>query len=548
VAAQSNLASLSVDQVATVVLRHKEEASRALADAAVALEQSRTEKARAESLSVDLRALRGDYARLSDALLHLQTERLELKASAEQAARSLAPAKDKANTLELQLSYAAAQQAAVVGELELLQAQVAKAVAKHAVEKEALRFALGGAKQHIVAMETKLQGLAASVARQTAKAAVLELELAALVAAGGVTTPSASPADNPEKKTGFFGAKGGKAVAAAAVPFEATPERHAAATKIQGKARQKRAKKRFWQEKDAAAVTIEATPETNAAATKLQGRARMKAAQQKAAQQKAAQQKVAAKRAGGEITTLKPSVTQSSQDDESTETDGDIPVEASSSSAAADGSQRASAVARAAALLDATRAEAAAAAAADAVSLAARLAASEARVARMAADRKKLVFALEAAKGHIVKLTGRLAVGDGYDDASGRRSGGPPRSAAAAELTRKHVRASLASLAPGALEAALAEQAAAEDAASEAKVAAVLEQQEAKKAAGGRGGVGGLGFAGLPTAAFGVFGAVGDFDLEAFAGMRGKGDKDEEEETKGAGPADEASIFSFFGL
>jgi hypothetical protein len=312
---------------------------------------------------------------------------------------------------------------------------------------------------------------------------------------------------------------------------------------LAAKARQKKAKARFWQMKDAAAVTIEATPETNAAATKLQGRARMKVAQQKAAQQK-----VAAKRAGGENTTVKPSVTQSSQDDESTETDDDIPVEASSSSAAADGSQRARAVARAAALLDATRAEAAAAAAADAVSLGARLAASEARVARMAADRKKLVFALEAAKGHIVKLTGRLAVGDGYDDASGRRSGGPLRSAAAAELTRKHVRASLASLAPGALEAALAEQAAAEDAASEAKVAAVLEQQEAKKAAGGRGGVGGLGFAGLPTAAFGVFGAVGDFDLEAFAAMRRKGDKDEEEETKGAGLANEASIFSFFGL
>jgi len=74
----------------------------------------------------------------------------------------------------------------------------------------------------------------------------------------------------------------------------ATEEQQLAATKIQGKARQKKAKQRLFNKKAAAEVSIEATPETNAAATKLQGRARMKASKKDVATRKAKTQEARA--------------------------------------------------------------------------------------------------------------------------------------------------------------------------------------------------------------------------------------------------------------
>jgi len=91
------------------------------------------------------------------------------------------------------------------------------------------------------------------------------------------------------------GAKTSTAAATKKASFPpATEEEHVAATKIQGKARQKKAKQRFFNKKAAAEVCIEATPETNAAATKLQGRARMKASKKDVATRKAKTQEARA--------------------------------------------------------------------------------------------------------------------------------------------------------------------------------------------------------------------------------------------------------------
>jgi len=559
VASQTDLASLSIEQVSALVLQHKEETADALAKAASSAELSRTEKARAESLSVDLRALRGDYARLSDALLHLQTERLELRAAADLATSTLAPTKDKANKLELSLSYSQREQAQLTSELEALQSSIAKAVAKHAVEKDALRQALSEAKDHIVALEAKIKGLNARFEEQTKKSAALEKDFEALVAVAN--TPVAAAAPPPKEASSKAKKKKEKkktptAKDVAPTVAEATEEQQLAATKIQGKARQKKAKQRLFNKKAAAEVSIEATPETNAAVTKLQGRARMKMAKQDLATKRAGLG-AAEKEASDKLVELSEEEEEDSGSERENEGDnantGDVDTE---------GASRAEALAQATAALEARRLEAVATAEADAAAVSTRLAASEARVAKMAAERKKLVFALEAAKGHIVKLTGRLAVGDddinneGASSSSSSSSShnprrGSQRSLASAELTRKHVRASLASLAPGAMEAALAEQAAAEEAAPEARVAALLGQENnddtnasPQEESGGISG--GLGFG-----AFDVFGAVGDFDLESFVAMGNKGDQEgeeEKEETKGAGSADEASIFSFFGL
>ena len=552
VASQSDLANLSIDQISALVLQHKEETAAALVKAATSTELSRTERARAESLSVDLRALRGDYARLSDALLHLQTERLELKAAADLAIATLAPTKDKANKLELSLSFSQRQQAQLTSELEALQSSVAKAVAKHGVEKDALRQALSGAKDHIVALEARNKGLNARLEEQTKKSAALEKDFEALLAVANTPVTAATITPTPKESSSKAKKQEKKTTAAKeAKPtvVEATEEEHVAATKIQGKARQKKAKERFINKKAAAEVSIEATPETNAAATKLQGRARIKAAKQN----------LATKRAGlGGKEEADEEIVEVSDEEEDNDSERENEG-GNANNGNGDGSdKRAEALAHATVALEARRLEAVATAQAEAAAVSSRLAASEARVMKMAAERKKLVFALEAAKGHIVKLTGRLAVGD--DDgcnegsSSSSRSQNPrwssKRSSASAELTRKHVRASLASLAPGAMEAALAEQAAAEEAAPEARVAAVLGQenddnQMPSSSQEASGISGGLGFG-----AFDVFGAVGDFDLESFVAMGNKADQEEEEkeETKGTGPADEASIFSFFGL
>lgn len=63
---------LSESEVQVVVLNLKDEAANSLMKCQQALESQRTERSRAEGLMVDLRSLRGDYARLSDTLLHLQ--------------------------------------------------------------------------------------------------------------------------------------------------------------------------------------------------------------------------------------------------------------------------------------------------------------------------------------------------------------------------------------------------------------------------------------------------------------------------------------------
>jgi predicted nucleic acid-binding Zn-ribbon protein len=106
---ETSSSSMSKEDMARMILFHKDLTTKALYDTQLAQERERSYRSTNEALNLDMKNLQKEYARLNDTLLHLQTERVEAKKSEDKALHEVKQAEMSINDLSSKYAEAVLQ-------------------------------------------------------------------------------------------------------------------------------------------------------------------------------------------------------------------------------------------------------------------------------------------------------------------------------------------------------------------------------------------------------------------------------------------------------